>query len=466
VLKKQILATLFALSAVSPAGAQANTASSTCTLTPQEFDAWFASGKASKGGIVNFANSVGFPLQNTTCDFYKWAHQMFLWVTSPINGSILIDSPVFFDVNVNSQGQATYVPNSPGVQNNRFALRGSKHEKIQPGGQAGGGDTLLSLNGSLVYFAMHANDVYAWFNTAVTNGVLPATTPFPTTQAELTSIVNYANQNNAKLGDANALTMEMKTAWIDAATVKNLADYITISAAVPNYVKKSDTLWQIGEPATVVKTLALVGVHVVGPVQGHPEMVWATFEHGENAPNNEYYLSDGSGKQQLVPYNSKGTWSFMTNGGAQAGALVSQMVVGPTTTPSCQSGQICATAGNTIQANNVYRAMPWGNQPTAASADNNTQIFTLTNTISGFLGKLDDVRAKYFEVGAVWTQNGSIPSSGSDTAKQIGSKLLANSTMETYHQTDTNGCFGCHNGASSTATSHLFSITNNPLVPK
>ena len=31
--------------------------------------------------------------------------------------------------------------------------------------------------------------------------------------------------------------------------------------------------------------MALVGLHVVGVVQGHPEFVWATFEHDKNAPD-------------------------------------------------------------------------------------------------------------------------------------------------------------------------------------
>lgn len=49
------------------------------------------------------------------------------------------------------------------------------------------------------------------------------------------------------------------------------------------------------------------------------------------------------------------------------------------------------------------------------------------------LGLLDDVRANYFQLGAVWTSNETIPSGPGDAAL-VGSLLLANSTMETYHQ--------------------------------
>jgi hypothetical protein len=440
-----------------------------CTISPAGLNTWFTSKTASKNGAVTFANSVDFPLQNTVCDFYKWSHQMFLWMTSPAGRDLVLDSPTFYDVSFDAQGNAIYVPNKAGVGNNKFALRGAKPQVIAPGGQAGGGDTLLSVNGSLVYFALHVNDVYAWFNTAVSNGVIPATVAFPTTQAELAPIVAYAKSKGAVLKDAKALTMELKTAWIDLATIPaaQQAEYVTISAAVPNYQKTSTTSWTIpAAQPTVLKKLALVGIHVVGPVQGHPEMVWATFEHRRNAPDNDYYVEGKSGQTPpapavLVPYNSHGAWSFMVTDGKKAGALVPQMTV------NGQTGALAATAGNTIQANNVYRAMPWGNAPTAASANNNSQLVSINRDIRSVLTKLGDVRGNYFQVGAVWTQDGSIPLNGGDVAKQIGSKLLANSTMETYHQTDKNGCFACHNSkaGSSLALSHLFSATNVPLVP-
>jgi hypothetical protein len=433
----------------------------TCNITPKAFSTWFDGKYVKKNGAVTFADSVGFPLQNTACDFYKWSHQMFLWMTSPSGGDLVLDSPTFYDVSFDKSGNATYVPNQTGVGNNKFALRGSKPQVITPAGQAGGADTLLSLNGSLVYFALHVNDVYAWFNTAVSNSVISPTATFPTTPADLSAIVAYAKSNGVVLKDAKALTMELKTAWIDWATIPaaQQAEYLTISAAVPNYVQTTNaTTWTISTvQPTTVKKLALVGLHVVGPVQGHPEMVWATFEHRRNAPDNTHFVQTKTGQAVVVPYNSTGTWNFMSNRGALAG-LVSQMTV------DNASGALVATSGNVIQANNVYRAMPWGNAPTPASANNNSQLISLNADIRGRLTKLGDVRGNYFQVGAVWTQDGSIPANPTDVGKQIGSKMLASSTMETYHQTDKNGCFGCHYGPNSLSVSHLFSAQNKPLV--
>jgi hypothetical protein len=450
-----------------------------CAISPKEFSSWFVSGKVAKGGLVGFADSVNFPTDNTKCDFYKWAHQMFLWVTSPVGGDILLDTPTFFDMNAqgtDSNGFTIYkyISNGANAPKNMFALRGTKPQTIQPGGQAGGGDTLLSLNGSLVYFGIHANDVYAWFNTGMTNNALPANSTFPINQAQVNSVVSYAGKNGANIGDAGALSMELKTAWVDSATVGNVADYITISAMVPNYTKTSATQWTINQTnPTTLKTLALVGVHVVGTVQNHPEMVWATFEHRNNAPDNSFYFQNLSGKPQQVPYNSNGQWTFMKSGGSQTGALVAQMTVDKTT------GNINATSGNIIQANNVYRVNPWGNAPTQASAENNSELISLNLDILVMLGLAGDVRSNYFQVGAVWTRDGSIPSSPTDS-QIVGSLLLANSTMETYHQqgsgNSNQGCFGCHNvpaasSANSSApsrsvqTSHVYNLNNIPLVP-
>jgi hypothetical protein len=304
---------------------------------------------------------------------------MFLWISSPAAGGIVLESPVFFDINFDAQG-GHYIPNTAGVARHSFAVRGTKTQSIQPGGQAGGGDTVLSMNGSLVYFGVHANDVYAWFNTAVSNKVIPTTAPFPNTLAGLAPVVSYAASQGSSLPDANALGLELKTAWVDAATVPNAADYVTIDATVPNYVKTSTTQWTISKQSpTVAKTLALVGIHIVGAVQGHPEMVWSTFEHRNNAPNNSFYFNTLSGTTVQVPYNSTGAWSFMASGGAQSGALVPQMTIDST-------GNVIATSGNTIRQNNVYRVNPWGNAPTAASAVNNSQLISLNLDIAVMLG--------------------------------------------------------------------------------
>ncbi|MEB2847016.1 hypothetical protein GAO09_16140 [Rhizobiales bacterium RZME27] len=483
------------------AHAQYNPAAS-CSIGPAEFQGWFANNKISKDGPIVFANSLAFPQNNTKCDFYKWGQQMFLWLTSPSGSGITITSPQIYNVNFNTQGQGIYIQgddtgflrsDKSGEMTafrstvNNMVVKGLVAENIQPGGQAGGNDALMSLNGSLVYYAVHANDVYAWFNTAVINGALPETSEFPNSAADLNALLTYVASKGASLKDADALTMEIKTSWIDAAKVNgSVTDYVTITADVPNYQGDVGAAkWTIGTPATVTKQLALVGMHVVGTVQGHPEMVWATFEHKSNAPNNTYYLSFMPPLNQPIeppaipfPYNSAGQWNFMQPNGSQDGALVPQMTVDG-------DGNVVATAGNVVGPNNSYRVNPWGSLPEPASANNNTQIFTLNANIDYMLANTPtgkDVRSNYIQIGSVWTRNGSIPAEPTDKSQQVGSLFLANTTMETYHQklgpdikpAHQNGCFGCHNLAPTqgsptpppTSTSHLFSTDNVPLVGK
>ncbi|HBF30268.1 hypothetical protein [Rhizobium sp.] len=488
--------TLLAMSGT--AYAQYNPAAS-CSIGPTEFQSWFKGGAILKNGAVTFADSIAFPENNTKCDFYKWGHQMFLWITSPVGGGINITSAQFYNVNfINDQG--VYIQgDDTGVLKgdktgkmtgmrasvNTKLLKGLQADTIQPGGQAGGSDGLMSINGSLVYYAVHTNDVYAWFNTAVSNGVIPGTAPFPNTKQDRDAVTAYAKKNGVTLNDADALTVEIKTSWIDAAKVNgDLADYVVITADVPNYVGAvGDKTWTISQTQpTITKRIALVGMHVVGTVKGHPEMVWATFEHKANAPNDSYALSvqqPGFEPQTVtVPYNSSGKWNFMQTNGTQDGALVAQMKVN-------DDGGISATPGNAIQPNNTYRVHAWGGPSDASSANNNTQLVTLNENIDFMLANTPngkDVRSNYVQVGGVWTSNGSIPSNASDNVAQVGSLLLANATMETYHQKTgqgiipafQNGCFGCHNTGTTkknptpppTAISHLFSASNVPLVPK
>ena len=84
-----------------------------CTITPDTFKTWFANGNITENGAVTPANSVTFPHSNN-CDFYQWSERMFLWITSPINGKPVLNSPLFYTVSPDSAGKRTLIPNSEG----------------------------------------------------------------------------------------------------------------------------------------------------------------------------------------------------------------------------------------------------------------------------------------------------------------------------------------------------------------
>ena len=318
-------------------------------------------------------------------------------------------------------------------------------------GQAGGGNALMAQNGSLLYYITMVNDVFAFYLSGVKNGVLSDSLQFPITAAQRDNITAYARANGATLPDSNALAMEIKTSWIEASKLPDPQNYITIDAIVPTYKNSGDTLWTpIGEKT---EKLALLGVHVVGSVAGHPEMIWATFEHNRNTPNDAYQYLNSDSAVVTQPADSGGKWTLSA--------------AAPVTNPNVKffkaSGDtLKAYSGKTISASSSSLVFTWGTQenvsPNAedgSSAASNSEILSINNTVLNFLVG-NDVRKNYMLIGATWTFGGAAPNGKSYSydpthanGDAIGTSLLANSTMETYFQRDSTSCFFCHNNGNS-----------------
>jgi hypothetical protein len=57
-----------------------------------------------------------------------------------------------------------------------------------------------------------------------------------------------------------------------------------------------------------------VGIHVVGSTAGHPEMIWAIFEHFANTPVAPDTYNSNSGVK-TVAQNTVGIWQFAARDG-------------------------------------------------------------------------------------------------------------------------------------------------------
>jgi hypothetical protein len=322
------------------------------------------------------------------------------------------------------------------------------------------GDALMSRNGSLVYYLSFVNDVYAYYLTGTRNGQLNSS-QFPTTAGARDSICAIARANGVTLPDSNALAMEIKTSWVEASTLSDPTNYITVNASIPVYDTSNPSQWiPIGEKVT---QMAMVGMHIVGSVAGHPEMVWATFEQKNNTPNAAYSYIDVDSNVKTVPQDQGTNWLFNTNA-ADTPYNVSHMRNAGDT--------INAHNGFTISASNTLMSFPWGsamdsvtNQEDGSSAASNSEVISINNNILSMLVG-NDVRKNYLLIGATWTNGGAPPtgaSYGSDTTPgvAIGTSVLANTTMETYFQTASTSCFTCHSGNPATLNpndlSHIFS---------
>ena len=472
----------------------------TCTAN---ISPWFG-GRVTVNGWVQPANSLA-PIfadfnNNTRCDFYKWGAQMFLWLTSGVGTKHVFNtSPGFYNVSVEQNKQRQFLT-SDGLM--KLTIRKGKTDTEIELGQAGGGDVLLSQKDSLVYYGLHANNVFALYTTGQKQGALNNTiwispdedkaclaqykacasevkglckkqleqcthNNFPSTATQLKAVTDFAASYGYPITDGQALAMELKTSWIDASSLSKseLTQYVLTQAIVPTFNRSNPNgPWPVN--GTTEKTLALVGMHVVGTVNGHPEMVWSTFEHVNNVPDNNYIYTTKKNLAKSVAYNSKGAWNFLPTNAAMPQAIDANAMVDSASGSSVPTSIVStASQASPIIPINNFRLDPWGNEHgngSQADVSNNTDLVSINASVLSQL-KAGDIRGNYIQTGGVWTAKGQIPSNGTDVNLR-GSLNLANTTMETFYQTpNPNGfipknCFGCHGSSETQATgiSHIY----------
>ena len=314
---------------------------------------------------------------------------------------------------------------------------------VEPG-QADSG-VLISQNGSLIYYIIAVNDVFAFHRTMQGAAVIPPNTniAFPTSMADVNAVVSFAASKGHTIQDPKALAIETKSSWMDASKVPNPNDYIQVEAVVPTFDKSNPNNW-VPNGQTTLK-LVMLGLHVVGSTSGHGEMVWGTFEHEGNAPNATYAYNSTSG-MKTVAQNTSGNWLFTPSGSS-----------GPfNATNNSWTGT--AITGTPVGPSPVLRAKPWGSNDggnPANAAGLNTQVISANASVISQLNAAD-VRRQYFQLGTTWTIGGAPPSGGNE----VGTNHLANATMETFAQGTTPSapsanCFSCHT-TNKVPVSHVY----------
>lgn len=478
-----------------------NNAATTCTAN---ISPWFG-GQVTANGWVEPANSLD-PIfadfdKNTRCDFYKWGAQMFLWLTSGSdNKQVFNDAPGFYNVSVEDKNEKRVFLTNDGPM--LLSVRKRKTDNEIELGQAGGFDTLLSQKESLVYYGLHANNVFALYTTgninqafdekglkklncnikpgSSTNSTFP--NAFPNTKADLECVKAFATDYGYPLYAAEALAIELKTSWVDAGTVDK-KNYITAKAIVPVFDRATINPTTKKQQWTITgneeKELALVGMHIVGTVSAHPEMIWATFEHINNAPDSTYTYTTNITPSQTASqaYDSSGVWNFLQTNAPAPTSITANAKVStytgedaecvPASTKDKNSQCIVNKNSQPIAPINVLRVDSWGNdQNNSASVANNTDLVSINYSVLSQL-KTGDVRGNYIQTGGIWTSEGQLPPNGADPDLR-GSLNLANTTMETFYQFHDSApnafnpvnCFGCHGvnvtKANANTISHIF----------
>jgi hypothetical protein len=379
-------------------------------ISSMEFAKWFTLGTVATNGAVDPADSLNFR-GTSNFSFYKWAQQMFLWLTSPAA-----------DARKTFESSAFYKVSEPAPDGKRSlvadAIKGLTMTTL---GQSGGARVLMAQNGSLVYYTIQVNDVYAYFLTAEKTGHLtPPPTKFPTTQEELIKIADFALLQGEKVSYPNALVVAVKSAWVET-TGLDTTNYVTTTATVPTFDTSNPTTWTPN--GSKQAQLALVGMHIVGSAAGHPEMIWATFEHANNTPMAPYSYTNADGQIREVTASSDNGWLFSGRNS-----------IGPFNIPNMHAKNaptIEAFPGRLIEPSDTRRENPWGSSPNdPGRARKNTEVIAINRTIMDMLPD-NDARKNYLLIGTTWSLG-------------LGARRLANTTMETYQQD--NNPFTCHHG--------------------
>ena len=255
---------------------------------------------------------------------------------------------------------------------------------------------------------------------------------------------------------------------LGGAGLPDLGAYITTEATIPKYDKTNPKHWVPNGQKTT--TLALVGMHVVGSVLGHQEMIWSTFEHVNNAPNASYIYVDKATETEGGAVRFQWVMAVLRRRRHERLQHAATFASG---------ADIVSVGSNNIGPSNAVRYMPWGasndNSPNPkdySSAVSNSEIISVNASVHAQL-MVGDIRRNYVLNGATWTLGGA-PYTGNygkvanpflSPGAGVGTSQLANMTMETFQTTassfdaESNNCMNCHlSAANGTDLSHVFSV--------
>jgi hypothetical protein len=376
----------------------------------------------------------------TDCDFHEWSWEAFVWATALDTNNV----PRFMSFPTPAELLNPTVPKSKKkVPLLRLASRLHENAGSLEGTGAiveADGNMLVAPNGYPVYASVHMNPAY--FDTAknnmIVNGGYQKNTGdyFPTGSAVFKA--TWLRLDGTQPAPAGAFMTE---ADVPLLTIEN-------NIVVPQKDKS-------GAIKTVTVKVALVGLHVVGITVGHPEFLWATFEHKDNSPQtpDNTFSTSGSDPKNYTFY--KGGTSF-----TQVNTANTQPTPATKQTPVLSfnvSQQKFSPATNAVLENKTG-----GESFSPLGPQNISNLNTASQTFLAKQSKGQALFANYNLIGTVWFSSNTYVDSNPnypnlDQVNGVGSVNLANVTAETFEQVASNSdikkvqnCFLCHNAQSYT----------------
>jgi len=379
------------------------------------------------------AEGVGSPFDvssTTNQIFHQWSWNKFLWLTKPDQGG----NPLF--LNQTKVKQVTASMASVTIPTGTLVV-------LQDTAQAGSKSAILKTNpdynagtNAMVYYSIHMNPEMITsgmnFASQIKSGQLPATnlTTFPVS------------------------SFEMKVAWVPVSAIpasKKSSYYTAIASLSTN-----------GGKTFANTEMALIGMHVVGVVQNHPEFIWATFEHDDLAPNYDWKANAASSDTDKLLYKKgrvTGIDGIVYNTATKLGTTPYQVFD-------------LFQYGVPRNPDGTFMTTSQGGQ---ANFDNVAGINQCVKS------QLDDVWKNYFYNGSIWLNtDGKTPQQQAQLIDSLGYSIAnatpgsfargslncANVTMETFTQTfgstissinvnSLASCFSCHSAPSFSNSSNL-----------
>jgi len=328
--------------------------------------------------------------------------------------------------------------------------------------QAGGREVLIDQNGNPIVFGIHVNQAYADF------------------------IAFQKLQTKEAIDCANprlffpAGVVEFKSAWQIVEGDMATDDYISVMTTIPT-LSLDATHHLVENRATPrMVRVRLLALHVVFTLPGHPEFVWATFEH-----------SAADGTRDVAPIDPRDVDPDLMNDDDTVISSTDYLLY-KAGTPANRANQSIAetdlmldsaTQKFTGQQTSIYRLFPASKSNTTKPDDAVSSLnFNVEALFAQAAAQLDpaDQRGHYRLVGAVWMDQPrffaidaslendqsspyaheanfgqDLRENGTDSDFSIlaGEDRLSSTAMESFTQATDSfpNCFSCHNTQAVTA---------------
>jgi hypothetical protein len=383
------------------------------------------------------------------CPFYTASWQTFLFATQPDdNGNPAFLNYPTIEQTFGSAATKFFSLNRPGFLSlapRTIQTPNGPHTFGAGAAQAGSLQGLLiDQAGNPVFYAIHMNSVFAQF--LRTNGL---TTP----QGASNAPPNLVYPTGA---------VELKSAWQVVNDASPPTNFFTVRALVP-HLKLVDgqlVVDKVTPPREV--TVALLAIHVVFVLRGHPEFIWSSFEHIDPNANPDTAPSANVNPPAITgdPVISTNTFTLY-----KAGTTYSNGNILANTNDLLASfdepSQSFTKNGQRLQTS-IFRLFP-ASKATDTNLDDevvsiNSKMHQLFATEK--FGSQTDKRRFYQLVGAVWLDKPAkdftfgkafhnLPGQSSDDTNAVvaGEDRMSSTAMESFTQSESfsPNCFSCHN---------------------